>query len=56
MGRVNCYLPDDLKAAFERIEPPIAFSAVLRAAVIAHVREHAESEPVEDLSDVWIGA
>lgn len=46
MGRVNCYLPDELKEAFEAIDPPIAFSAVLRAAVIEQVRRHgAASEP-----------
>ena len=45
MARVNCYLPDDMKAAVERIEPPVNLSKILRLGVAAELRQRGPGEP-----------
>lgn len=46
MARVNCYLPDDLKAQIEALEPMVPFSQILRNGAVALLAEKRADQPV----------
>lgn len=49
MARITCYLPDDTKALWERLDPPVSASEILRRGILAVAAERGQeqAEPAE---------
>lgn len=46
MARINCYIPDHVKAAWLELDPPVSAAEILRRGIVAIVAERQAEAPV----------